>query len=145
MADQTQNYANHARLSPPYHYFVLPVTLVHVLVSLWSAWQTPSVGTVWAVVVAVALAMLVVYARVMVLTVQDRIIRLEMQLRLRTLLPADLQKRIPDLTPRQLVALRFAGDAELPGLVRDVLGGALGTPKEIKLRINDWQGDFLRA
>ena len=81
----------------------------------------------------------------MVVTVQDRVVRLEMRLRLQQCLPADLRSRIDDLTVRQLVALRFASDAELADLVREVLAGKLATTKEIKLRVKNWQGDFLRA
>ena len=65
--------------------------------------------------------------------------------RLHQLLSADLQPRIGDLTAKQLVALRFACDAELPELVRDVVAGKLSTSKDIKLKIKSWQGDFLRA
>ena len=68
-----------------------------------------------------------------------------MRLRLARLLPGDLQARIPDLTPQQLVALRFAGDSELTALVRDVLAGRYVTPKEIKLQVKGWQADWLRA
>ena len=50
-----------------------------------------------------------------------------------------------ELTPRQMVALRFASDKELPELVRDVLAGKLASQKAIKLAIKDWQGDYLRA
>ncbi len=81
----------------------------------------------------------------MALNVQDRVIRVEMRQRLTGVLPPDLQPRIRELTRQQLVALRFACDAELPGLVREVLEGRLKTSKEIKLRVKDWQADWLRA
>jgi len=145
MAERVQTYKNHPRLLPAYHFFVLPVLLLHVINQIRHIWVWPSLMTVWATVVALALLTLALYARVMALKVQDRVIRLEMRMRLAGLLPPDLQSRINDLTPQQLVALRFACDAELPGLVREVLGGQLKTPKEIKLRVKDWQGDFLRA
>jgi hypothetical protein len=80
-----------------------------------------------------------------VLTVQDRLIRLEMRLRLREVLPADMHGRIRDLTHRQLVAMRFASDSELPQLTREVLDGKLATSKEIKMRVKEWQPDWLRA
>ena len=57
----------------------------------------------------------------------------------------DLQPRIHDLTHRQLVALRFASDAELPVLVREILDGKLQTAREIKQRVKNWQPDWLRA
>jgi hypothetical protein len=41
--------------------------------------------------------------------------------------------------------LRFAGDAELPGLVDEVLSGRLTAPDEIKRRVKDWQADWLRV
>jgi hypothetical protein len=86
-----------------------------------------------------------VYMRTFPLTVQDRLIRLEMRLRLDRVLPADLKARIPDLTVSHLVALRFASDAELPALVREVLEGKTTRPKDIKQKIRDWQADHLRA
>jgi hypothetical protein len=89
--------------------------------------------------------MLAVLSRVQANTVQDRVIRLEMRARLRDLMPPDLQPRINELSHRQLVALRFACDAELPSLVRDVLNGRLKSSKEIKLAIKQWQPDWLRA
>ena len=61
----------------------------------------------------------------------------------RTELPATTAG--PDLTAGQLIALRFAADAELPELVREIAAGKLNTPKEIKTRVRDWQGDFLRV
>ena len=112
MADRVQTYKNHPRLFPPYHYFVLPVLLIHFLNQIRHLWLAPSRATAWAVVVALALAALALFARVMTLRVQDRVIRLEMRLRLMQLLPQDLQSRINDLTPGQLVALRFASDAD---------------------------------
>jgi hypothetical protein len=81
----------------------------------------------------------------MAVRVQDRVIRLEMRLRLAAVLPDDLRARIPTLATRHLVALRFASDAELPGLVRQVLAGSLTDQKAIKKAIVDWQADHLRA
>ena len=89
--------------------------------------------------------MLALLARVMAVTVQDRVIRLEMRHRLKDTLPVDLHGRINDLTPRQLVALRFASDDEMPALVREVLAGNLTTQKAIKQRVKNWQGDYLRV
>ena len=145
MAEVAQSYQKHVRWLPPFHFFVIPVLLANVFVSAWRIWQAPTLGTVFGFVVAAALLMLGLLSRVQAVTVQDRVIRLEMRLRLRQLLPADLQPRINDLTHRQLVALRFASDAELPDLVRDVLAGKLTTSKEIKMRVKNWQADWLRA
>jgi len=145
MAERVQTYKNHPRLLPAFHFFVLPVLLLNVLNEARRAWRYPSEGSLFLVVVAVALFTLAFLSRSQALTVQDRVIRLEMRLRLRQILPPELQPRIQDLTHRQLVALRFASDAELPELVREILDGKLTTVKEIKLRVKNWQGDWLRA
>jgi len=143
--EQAQTYRNHTRIVPMFHLGVLGIFVVNVL---WTAFRLRGGATGQAVMdllMAIGLLVLALSVRSMVLRVQDRLIRLEMRLRLREVLPADLHGRIPALTPRQLIALRFASDAELPALVRDVLAGTLATSKDIKLRIKDWQGDFLRA
>jgi Family of unknown function (DUF6526) len=145
MAERVQTYKNHPRLLPAYHFFVLPVLLLNVLNEVRRAWRNPSEGSLFVVVVAAALFTLAYLSRTQTLTVQDRVIRLEMRLRLERILPPELQTRIQDLTHRQLVALRFASDAELPVLVREILDGKLTTGKEIKLRVKNWQGDWLRA
>jgi len=145
MASKAQTYKNHARFLPAFHFFVLPVLLLNALNAIRHIWLAPNLSTVWTFVVAAALLMLGFLARTMALTVQDRLIRLEMRLRLQQCLPADLRSRINDLTPRQLVALRFASDAELADLVREVLGGKLASSKDIKMRVKDWQADWLRA
>jgi hypothetical protein len=95
--------------------------------------------------VAFALLTFALFARVFALTVQDRIIRLEMRLRLAEVLPVDLRPRIPEFTVGQLVSLRFASDAELPALARKVLDEKMNDRKAIKQLIKDWQGDYLRA
>ena len=145
MAVREQTYKTHARWRPWFHFFVIPVLLVNVLVSVWHLWQIPQLETAYGVVFAIALLALGVLSRNQALTVQDRLIRLEMRLRLRQILPPDLQPRINDLTHRQLVALRFASDEELPGLVRDVFAGKITTPNDIKSRVRNWQADWLRA
>ena len=145
MASQTQTYKNHIRFQPAFHFFVMPVLLVNFVNQVRHLVQMPSLGTGWGAVLGAALLMLALMARVMAVTVQDRVIRLEMRLRLQQILPADLKAKINDLTPRQLVCLRFACDEEMPELMREVLGGTLTSQKSIKMRVKNWQGDFLRA
>lgn len=143
--DQGQNYKNHARIFPLFHIGSLFPLFLY---SLWAAYRLRAGITSDSVInllFAIAVLLLCLSARAMALRVQDRLIRLEMQLRLQKILPADLQPRIKELTVRQLVALRFAGDAEMADLVRDVLGGKLASEKEIKMKIKNWQGDYLRA
>lgn len=142
---ESQNLANHPKLVPMFHYFVLPVLAINLVSSIMNAVRSFSANSVIAFLVAAALLVLAFYARIFALTVQDRVIRLEMQLRLQNILPADLRPRIPEFTVSQLVALRFASDAELPDLARKVLAENLRDRKAIKQLVRDWQPDNLRA
>src|SRR2546430_12305530 len=125
MPQASQTLKNHARLLPAYHLFVVPVLLINVLNEIRHVYLLPSRHFAWTLVVAAALLTLAILARVMPLTVQDRVIRLEMRHRLKDTLPPDMHSRISELTPKQLVALRFASDEELPALVRETLAGKL--------------------
>ena len=145
MVETSQNYANHARFYPLFHYFVAPVLILNMLLTIWRLIQRPSLESLWSVIFAAGLVALATAARLMALTVQDRVIRLEMRLRLYRVLPSDLHGCVGNLTPNQLIGLRFASDAELPDLVRQVLDGSLKTTKEIKKAVRNWQADYLRA
>ena len=145
MSQPTQSYKNHARVYPLFHFFVFPVLTINFVNAIRHLWNRPMRDTMWEAIVGFALVAFAWTVRVMVVSVQDRVIRLEMQVRLRSLLPADVLARANALTPRQLVALRFAGDDEMPSLVADVLAGKLSTSKAIKQRIQNWQADHLRA
>jgi hypothetical protein len=145
MPQTTQTFQNHARFFPLFHFFVAPLLLINVVVAGVRLYKQPSAGTTWDVVVAIALVGLALAARLMALTVQDRVIRLEMRLRMQQLLPPDLVSRCGEIKRSQLVALRFASDAELPDLVREVLAGKLGTQKAIKGRVRNWEPDYFRA
>jgi hypothetical protein len=140
-----QTFRNHGRIVPAYHVGVFVPFFANFI---WATYRLVGMfngETFIAFLVSIALLLMFFSLRVQVLTVQDRVIRLEMRLRLRSALPADLQSHIGDLSHKQLIALRFAGDAELPGLVREVLAGTLKTQKEIKARVREWQADYLRA
>jgi len=145
MADREQSYKSHTRFLPPFHFFMIPVLLVNVLNEIRHIYLAPSRHTLWTFVLALALLTLGFLSRIQALTVQDRVIRLEERLRMRQLLPPDLHQHIDTLTHRQLVALRFASDAELADLVREVVCGTLATSKDIKLRVKAWRPDWLRA
>jgi Family of unknown function (DUF6526) len=147
MADQKpQNFQNHVRLVPLFHQFALPVLLLNLI---WTIYHLVKAGvsfeTVNGILLALALMVIALYGRLFALTVQDRVIRLEMRLRLTELLPPDLRPRIPEFTVAQLVSLRFASDAELPALARKALEDKLSDRKSIKQLVKDWQGDYLRA
>jgi hypothetical protein len=145
MAQDPQSFESHARWVPLYHFALSGVLLVNLLWSFYRVVAEFSWETVLGVLMALAFFGLFFYMRIFALTVQDRVIRLEMRLRLERLLPGDLKPRIPDLSRSQLVALRFASDEELPGLVREVLEKDLQDRREIKRRVKNWQADHLRA
>jgi hypothetical protein len=90
---------------------------------------------------AVAVMCLTLISRVYIVRLQDRIIRLEMQVRMARLGLEPLWSR---LSVKQLVALRFASDAELPGLAQRAAAEAL-SPRDIKKAVTDWQADWLRT
>ena len=139
-----QNLKNHSRYVPLYH-FVLPMLVGMVLVrSAKHAIAQPSYDAAMNVALDVALVLTAWYARAFALTAQDRIIRLEMKLRMQSVAPQQAV-RFAQFTPSQLTALRFAGDGELPGLAQQVLDGTLRTGAAIKQRISDWQADDLRV
>jgi hypothetical protein len=142
---QPQNFKNHARLVPAYHIGVFFPLLANFFWAIYRFAQNIGAETTIALAVSVALLLMFFSIRTQILTVQDRVIRLEMRMRLRDVLPSDLQPHIPSLTVRQLVALRFASDAELADLVHEVLAGRLGSQREIKMRVHEWQADWLRA
>lgn len=142
-----QSYAHHARTDPPMHFFVFPVLIVNLGVAIWIAihfrHDYPYLGH-WSIVVSLALLILSFKCRINDLKLQDRIIRLEERLRIASLLPADQHKHIPELTVRQLIALRFASDEELPTLVHKALTQNL-EPKAIKQNITQWRADNHRV
>jgi hypothetical protein len=141
-----QNFANHVRWVPGFHYFVTPVMALNFGWSIYR-WKVAgfSLDAFISVLTAAALVMLMLYARLFALKVQDRVIRLEERTRLEKLLPADLKPRIGEFTSGQLVAMRFACDGELPALARKVLADNIQGGKAIKQMVQTWRADYLRA
>lgn len=143
--DEHQNLSNHARIVAPYHYGLTVILLLNLAVSVRSLFRSFDFQNILELLMAVAFIGMFWYMRIFPLTVQDRVIRLEMRLRLHQVLAADLHPRIAELTRSQLVGLRFAGDDELPGLVVEILAGKLTKQSEIKKSIKNWQADHLRC
>lgn len=144
--EKPQNLQNHARFVPPFHFFVLPVFLINLVGSVVRLFRMGiTYGSVMNLLMALAFITLALTARIFALTVQDRVIRLEMRLRLAEILPIDLRPRIPEFTVAQLVSMRFASDAELPAIARKVLDERLNDRKAIKQLVKNWQADYVRA
>ena len=146
MAEQmSQNYANHVRKLPLLYIAASLALAINVPYSIYSAVRHLTVGATIHMLFTSSLLVLFVYSRTFALTVQDRLIRLEERMRLERLLPAELRLRIGELTVKQLIGLRFASDAELPALAREVLDGKLKELDDIKRAVKDWRADWQRA
>jgi|ERR1700722_9007481 hypothetical protein len=139
-----QTFANHGRFDPPYHFFVVPVFLLLAIAGMVHFIWRPGLHSALLFVVAVALATAVAKIRNYALRVQDRVIRLEETIRLTALLPEPLRSRIPELTEGQLIALRFASDAEVPALTARALSEKLSRA-DIKKAIQTWRPDYWRV
>ncbi len=129
---------------PAFHFFLAPLGLILLILSIVEAVRHPTVMAHVHIVVMLWLIVLVFKTRIYSLKVQDRLIRLEERLRLQAVLPASLQPRIGDLSIDQLIGLRFASDAELPGLVEKALGGNWDR-KQIKEAVQSWRADNWRV
>lgn len=141
-----QNFKNHGKFVPLYHFFALPVLIINFVVQLYW-WIKLGFAPLhfFSVLVAAALFLGVLYARLFALAVQDRLIRLEEKLRYERVLSEELRWRADELTIDQFVSLRFASDEELPQLMRKVLDDKLTERKAIKALIKNWRPDYLRA
>ncbi len=138
---ETQTFATHRKLVPPFHYVALPVLIGNVLVAGYGIVRGPGLESAWHFLVAVALFIGVIFGRVFALQAQDRVIRLEERLRMRDLLPADLRARIPEITREQVIGLRFASDDELPELTARVLRDNIQKRDDIKKLVKQWRPD----
>lgn len=139
-----QNLANHARWDPLFHFFLVPVFVINMIGYAVVLFRRPNIHQAWLLVVAIALLVFVFKMRLYSLKVQTRVIRLEERLRLSALLAEPLRSRIGELSESQLVALRFAPDAEIPALVAETLNRNLSN-KDIKKAITNWRADWWRV
>ncbi len=142
-----QSYKSHTRFDPLFHFFVIPLLLINLVVTITVAIQRghPHLFLhLWLVVMALALLGLAGVARSSALRAQNRVIRLEERLRLGALISAPDSAHIQELSTRQLIALRFASDAEIPELVHKTLTQRL-EPKAIKQSIVTWRPDHERV
>jgi hypothetical protein len=144
MADAPQDFAHHTRWDPLFHFFIIPVFAISVIMTIVHLVRSPGLHSVWVVVAMIALLLAIFKIRLYSLKVQDRVIRLEERLRLATLIDPSLRSRIGEITESQLVALRFASDAELPALAARALNEKLRNA-DIKKAIVHWRPDHFRV
>ncbi len=145
MNQQHQTFATHVRRPPALYLVGTTVLVINALYAAWLLVRNPGGGTLWQLVLAAALVMVALAVRSHSTRVQDRIIRLEERIRLSRILPDDLRDKVNDLTPAQMVALRFASDEEVPDLARRALAGEFQKSVEIKRQVKDWRGDYFRV
>ena len=144
MSQPEQNLKNHARFDPMFHGFLFVGALILLGATIYALIRQPDwwgvvrmLGVLWAIV-------LMFKTRLYALKVQDRVIRLEERMRLAELLPESTRARISELNEGQLIALRFASDTEIPGLVQQTLDGNWDQ-KQVKSAIKHWRPDYLRV
>ena len=143
MERQPQNYANHVKFDPPFHFVLLPGLLITLILAITNVVRHSETLGVWTLVLLTIFVILIAFkARIYALKAQDRVIRLEERLRLQSILSDPLRSRIGELNERHLVALRFASDAECPGLVGKALSGA--GPGDLKKAVVNWRPDYFR-
>lgn len=147
-----QDVQSHSRYVPLFHFVAGPILLINLIYSIVvliysvaAAARYQVLDNVVGLLVAIALLILFFSARRFATTVQDRVIRLEEQLRFERLFPDDLRMRIQEFTRDQFAALRFASDHELPVLARAVLDQRIHDRSAIKQMIKDWRADHLRV
>ena len=135
----TQNFDNHAHRPVPTFLGTVAwvVAVVGVVATVRGQHWGPAVA--WGGVLA-CLFLLLAIGRLYTTRLQDRIILLEERLRVSALVTPAQLARWRELTPKQVAALRFAGDAELPALLERTLAEGLA-PTAIKRAVKDWRAD----
>lgn len=143
--NETQNYSNHGRLDPLFHFFLAPMSAGLLLALCWRLYaRDGKLFTTFLIGWVITYIVLIFKTRLYALKVQDRVIRLEERLRLATLLPESLRGRIGELSEDQLIALRFASDAEVPDLAKSALDNKLKSD-DIKKMVKNWRPDHWRV
>lgn len=139
-----QNFKNHSRYIPLWH-LVIPLTIIALLIgsiiNLIHSDEHTHYSAVLIVVMIIVLIGFYWYSRWFALRAQDRAIRAEENFRyfILTGKPLDRQLRLG-----QIIALRFASDEELPGLVKRAVEEKLSS-KDIKQAIKNWKPDYNRV
>ena len=140
-----QNYSNHTRWYPLFHFVVMPLLAINFLSHLVRFFMAPSWTLFFWVLLSITLVLFALASRLMALKAQDRVIRLEETLRFQELLTDELLAKSAGLSPGQVIALRFASDPELPELVERALTGEFAKNKDIKKAVKKWRADYHRV
>jgi hypothetical protein len=144
-APAPQTHASHTRYVPAYHFVAAGLLFINLIWAGDRLVVERSLDRLVGFLTAIALGLLFYYARHFALKVQDRVIRLEERLRLKALCPPVLHPSIDDLSPGQLIGMRFASDAEIPALASRVMAENIRDKRQIKSMIKEWRSDHMRA
>lgn len=144
MPESSQSFESHAKIVPGYHRLTLALVALPMLYFGYRTLVGFSVERLALFLFSIGVLLTAAYARIFPVRVQNRVIRLEEQLRMQRVLPPDLRARIGELTTNQLIGLRFASDEELPELTRRVLDEGIHDRNQIKRSVRDWRPDHQR-
>jgi hypothetical protein len=144
---ENQEYKNHSRLVPLFHFVTFGLILAALVMSCIKYWRNMSTGLgglitpITFLLISVALMLVALFSRTFALKAQDRAIRAEESLRFFV-----LTGKLPDpkLTIQQMIALRFASDGEVIELAQRAVREDM-KPADIKKAIKNWKGDYYRV
>jgi hypothetical protein len=140
---QPQSYQNHTRFDHGFHFTLIPASALLLIGAASNVWRHPhSMTSYWLLAFIATFIWAMFKMRLYALRNQDRIIRLEESIRMQRLCP-EVAAKADQLTTRQVVALRFCSDAELPALAKRALDEKLSNA-DIKKSIKGWRGDYVR-
>jgi hypothetical protein len=140
-----QTHANHVRWHAPFHFFLMPGALVLLILTIVNVVRHSDLLESWILLlIGVMTPIAFLLIRINPLRAQDRVIRLEERLRLAALLNEPLKSRMGELSESQLVALRFASDAEVAALMEKALKEQMKSA-DIKKAVVNWRADFFRV
>ena len=142
---------NTAQFYPFHHFVLLPLAFILLLYSVRRyaavAGDDSEISRLWFTVMLLAVVTfggLIMLRQHYALRLQDRLIRLEVRQRYFELTGQSLRPLEDQLQLSQIIALRLAGDAELPALVQAAISEKLSS-KDIQARIQNFQFDSMRV
>jgi len=139
---KTQNLENHKRLHPLYHFFMVPISVLTIILAVYLTFTNENfIEGIFYLLLSCLLGLTILLTRVYSLSTQNRLIRVEMRLRYFELTSRHFSEVENQLNLSQIIALRFAGDEELEALIQKTIEEKL-TSEEIKKRVKDWKGDY---
>ncbi len=143
---ETQSYKNHVRYYPPHHFVYYPVLLILLVFSIYFSFTSEEqliwifISFIFIVLFGLGFMLRQHYA----LTLQNRIVKLELRYRYLSLTGERLELIEDQLSDEQIFALRFSPDKELLILIEKTLDENL-SGNSIKKSISDWKGDYERV